>query len=891
MFNVWKEKIHGEDVPLREKIFYLMLFMVLLSSILSFVAGVFRQDVAGLLLPMLIPVPIVIFSFWYTMRYRKVELPAVLVDIAIHFILIPLAFFTRGGADGGTAVWFILAILYVFLMFHGRLFYVMLTVTLLMIIGLYSMSYVHPEWVIGLANRAEVYTDSVVAVILAGIICGCLVKFQNRIYAEEKEITEQQKEEIEQLSRSRSAFFTNMSHEIRTPINTIIGLNEMTLRENISDEIAENSINIQNASKMLLVLINDILDMSKIESGKMQIVPVQYDTGNLFSDLVNLIWIRAYEKKLEFKIDISEDIPSTLFGDEVRIKQVLTNILTNAVKYTNEGSVTLSVQSEQMASNIVRLRISVSDTGIGIRKEDMENLFHSFKRVDEARNRGIEGTGLGLTISKQLVEMMGGKITVDSIYTKGTVFTVILDQKIVDGNPIGSIDFMLKKKSLSRSNYKQSFEAPDAKVLIVDDNEMNLLVACKLLRSTKVQVDTAASGKECLEKTRHKYYNVIFMDHMMPEMDGIETLKQLRVQEDGLCKDTPVIALTAHAMSGAEQLYIQNGFQGYLSKPISGTLLEAVLLKYLPKELVEYTADAEEVLEEQKTIRLISKKRKRSVTITTDCVCDLPEEWLHMYNIKNMYYYVYTDEGRFCDTKEISSDGLLQYIEQNGRMAHSKPASVSEYENFFANVLEESESVIHISMTSLVSEGYAQAVSAAKGFDNVTVIDSKHLSSAMGIMVLYAGKLAKEGKSKEEIIAQTEKLKERVSTSFIVPTPDNLYRNGKIKKHVKVMCEVLNLHPVIEIRQGRMGCACIETGNVKTAYKKYIRRKMRGRRKIDNRILFITYAGCSVKTLELIEKEVERYMKFEKVIFQPASATISSNCGLGAFGLLYLKKK
>ena len=268
MFNVWKEKIHGEDVPLREKIFYLMLFMVLLSSILSFVAGVFRQDVAGLLLPMLIPVPIVIFSFWYTMRYRKVELPAVLVDIAIHFILIPLAFFTRGGADGGTAVWFILAILYVFLMFHGRLFYVMLTVTLLMIIGLYSMSYVHPEWVIGLANRAEVYTDSVVAVILAGIICGCLVKFQNRIYAEEKEITEQQKEEIEQLSRSRSAFFTNMSHEIRTPINTIIGLNEMTLRENISDEIAENSINIQNASKMLLVLINDILDMSKIDLAK-----------------------------------------------------------------------------------------------------------------------------------------------------------------------------------------------------------------------------------------------------------------------------------------------------------------------------------------------------------------------------------------------------------------------------------------------------------------------------------------------------------------------------------------------------------------------------------------------------------------------------------------------
>ncbi len=891
MLKEWKEKLYGKDITLREKIFGLLLFMVLLSSALSLATGIARRDLRGILLPLFVPIPVVIFSLWYFVKYHKVEFPAVLVNIALHFVLLPLSFFTSGGVEGGAISWFLMGIIYVFLMFRGKMLYAMLTMTITTILGCYYLSYIHPEWVIQLNNKSSFYVDSALAIVLVGIFSGLLIKFQNKIYAAEKKIMEQQKEEIEQLSRSRSAFFTNMSHEIRTPINTIIGLNEMTLRENISDEIAENSINIQNASKMLLALINDILDMSKIESGKMEIVPVQYDTGGLFSDLVNIIWIRAYEKKLKFKLNISESIPSTLFGDEVRIKQVLTNILTNAVKYTKEGSVTLSVQSEQIHSNVVRLKISVADTGIGIRKEDMDNLFSSFKRVDEEKNRGIEGTGLGLTISKQLVEMMGGKITVDSIYTKGSVFTVTLEQRIVDGSPISSIDSMIKKRVFDRSTYKQSFEAPDAKVLIVDDNDMNLLVACKLLRSTKVQIDTAASGKECLEKTRHKFYNAIFMDHMMPEMDGIETLKQLRVQENGLCRDVPVIALTAYAMAGAKEFYLESGFQGYLSKPISGTLLEAVLLKYLPEELVEYNVDTEELLGEQKTIRLISERRKRAVTITTDCVCDLPEEWISMFEIKSMYYYVYTGNGRFCDFKEISSDSLLQYLEEEGNTAHSDAASVSEYEKFFANVLEESESVIHISMTSHASKGYERALSAAKGFDSVTVIDSGHLSSGMGMMVLYAAQMVKDGSSREDICKKLGTLKDRISTSFIVPSPENLYRNGKIGRGVREFCETLDLHPVIALKQGKMVCDRIEMGRIENSYKRYIHQEMKGKNKIDKRILFITYAGCSVKTLEKIEKEVAKYVKFEKVVFQEASATISSNCGLGAFGLLYMKKK
>ncbi len=378
---------------------------------------------------------------------------------------------------------------------------------------------------------------------------------------------------------------------------------------------------------------------------------------------------------------------------------------------------------------------------------------------------------------------------------------------------------------------------------------------------------------------------------MMPEMDGVEALKHIRTQENGLCKDVPVIALTAHAMSGAEQIYMEKGFQGYLPKPINGALLEAVLLKYLPEELIEYSIDAEELMEERKTIKLISEGRKKAIAITTDCVCDLPQEWLSMHEIKSMYYYVHTDKGSFCDVKEISSDNLLRYLETEGNSAYSDPASVAEYESFFANALEEAECVIHISMTSRASKGYEMASSASTGFGNVKVIDSGHLSSGMGIMVMFAAQLAKEGCSQEEICKKLKKLRERISTSFIVPSPENLYRNGKIGKGVRNVCEVLELHPVLSLRQKNMVCSTMKMGRIDYAYKSYIRQEMRNKKKIDKRLLFITYAGCSIKILEEIEKEVAKYVQFEKVVYQKASATISSNCGLGAFGLIYMKKK
>lgn len=890
MIKKWIKKRDGGEMSLRERILRVILIYCIASMSLAIVAGPLIGLSGMVVIVMLFVLAVAVFSMWLVCKRGKIDVASCLMAGCVNVVMLPVIFFANGGLWGGAAVWFVFGIASVYLLFSGKQRTFFIVVSDISFAVTLFVAYRHPEW-IKQVEVADSYLNSGMAIFLVGTAIGMFIQFQKEGYDRECGLAEQRSKELENLSRSQSTFFANMSHEIRTPINTIIGLNEMILREDISDEIAENAVNIQNASKMLLVLINDILDLSKLESGKMEIVPVQYETGAMFSDLVNIIWIRAHEKGLEFKIDISEDIPSMLYGDEVRLKQVLTNILTNAVKYTETGSVTLSAYSERIEDNKVLLRISVEDTGMGIKKDSLKDLFSSFKRVDEEKNRNIEGTGLGLSISKQLIEMMGGEIAVDSIYTRGSTFTVTVEQDIVDAVPVGSVDFMVKKKLMNRDKYKQSFEAPEAKVLIVDDNEMNLMVASKLLRATKVQIDTAKSGKECLEKTKNKAYHIIFMDHMMPEMDGEETLHLLKQQENGHCQNVPVIALTANVMTGAEKIYRDKGFEGYLAKPINGALFEANLLKYIPKELVEYSVEDLEQEKDDYAIRMVSGRGKKKVGITTDCICDLPDEWLKQFHIKTMYYYVYTGEGRFCDGKEIDAENLLRYLENPENKVHSDSAPTEEYENFLADALGGAEKVIHISAASTASKGFKTAATAAKGFDNVTVVNSGHLSSGMGIMVLYAAKMAQDGESVEEICEKLNRLKDRITTSFIVSSPDTLYRNGKIGKYVKNICDVMELHPILYLSQNKIRLRGVVMGKMDKAYKKYIRQQLMHSKKIDSRILFITYAGCSVKQLEQIREEVEKYVHFEHVEYQKASATISSNCGIGAFGLIFMKDK
>ena len=397
---------------------------------------------------------------------------------------------------------------------------------------------------------------------------------------------EREKALADSANKAKSEFLSNMSHEIRTPINAIMGMNEMVIREAKDSSILEYSENLRNAARTLLGLVNDILDFSKIEAGKMEIIPVEYHISSILNDLINMIQTRAEKKGLDFRVNVSSTIPSVLFGDEIRIKQVITNILTNAVKYTEEGGVTLNVTSRRIDDEKIYLCVSVSDTGIGIKQEDINKLFSAFERIEEKRNRTIEGTGLGMNITQRLLALMNSKLHVESTYGKGSTFAFQVEQRVINPEPIGDFQQDYKRSLNQHKEYHESFIAPDATILVVDDTVMNLTVVKGLLKQTKIKIETALNGEECLKMVTHKKYDIIFLDHRMPGMDGIETLQAMEEMADNLNKETPVISLTANAISGAREQYIAAGFQDYLTKPINSAQLEKMVIKYLPPEKV-----------------------------------------------------------------------------------------------------------------------------------------------------------------------------------------------------------------------------------------------------------------------------------------------------------------
>lgn len=393
-------------------------------------------------------------------------------------------------------------------------------------------------------------------------------------------------------TRSKNNFFAGMSHELRTPINAILGMNTMILREAENETVRGYATNVETSGKLLLTLVNDILDISKIEAGKMELLVGEVDIKTLILDLYRMIEPRMKEKSLDFKLDIDPMLPMTISGDEVRIRQIILNMLTNAVKYTIEGSVTLSVKSDNRHDNEADITFSVSDTGRGMKSEDIENLFKPYERIDEKSNRKIEGTGLGMSICKLLLELMGSEMKVESTPGKGSTFFFTMRVPVVNIRPINEVDItsiVNENKVAKPKKYQSKFTAPDARILAVDDTIVNLKVFKALLKTTQMTIDTVASGREALEIAKIFDYDMIFIDIMMPDLDGVETLLGL-MSEDNLVKgNTPIIALTANALSGAREEYLGVGFMDYLSKPIEVDELENVIIKYLPPDMITYT--------------------------------------------------------------------------------------------------------------------------------------------------------------------------------------------------------------------------------------------------------------------------------------------------------------
>lgn len=392
--------------------------------------------------------------------------------------------------------------------------------------------------------------------------------------------------QTEDANRAKTNFVSNMSHEIRTPMNSIVGITEILLRSRHSPKEQEYLLNIQSSGRVLLTIINDVLDCSKMEAGKMQLFDEPYDTCSLFHDLRISMENRIGHSGLELIYDIDQDIPCKLKGDMGRIRQVIINLVNNAIKYTEKGSVRFSVHVRQKNTDKVMLYYEVADTGIGIRKEDHKILFDAFQRVEMDRNRYVEGTGLGLTISQNLVNMMGGVIEVESEYGKGSRFFFTIEQTIIDPTPVSAVNYNGQKDNVTEKEAECLFIAPEAHILLVDDNELNLVVAKELLKPLRMQIDTAENGLQAVKMVRGSQYDLVLMDHMMPVMDGIEAAKAIRALPEDKYQKLPIIALTANAMVDARKEFLNAGMNGFVAKPIDFARICNQLKLWLPKDLV-----------------------------------------------------------------------------------------------------------------------------------------------------------------------------------------------------------------------------------------------------------------------------------------------------------------
>ena len=871
----------------KERVFILLTLVTDLGVILALIGDIIIGENIVEIVILAVTVTVVPVITIVSVTKNRVYVAVRMIVIGLVLFIIPTLFYFGGGVHGGAIVWIIFTYLYTGLVLSGKWKPIMLAVLTCETIILYTDKYLQPGEIS--AEDVEKYNiDTMISVILIGIVCCMMVWFVEWLFREENKRAREETKKFEELNKSQNRFFSSMSHEIRTPINSILGLNEIILRqEDASEEIKRDAGNIQGAGKMLLSLVNDILDVSRIEAGKMDIIPVNYKVADLLSEIVNMIWLRAEEKGIELSIQIDPSIPTELFGDEIRIKQILVNLLNNAVKYTKEGSVTLYIEKEDIKEDSVQLVFSVSDTGMGIREEALPYLFDAFQRTDEEVNRKIEGTGLGLSIVKQLVGLMGGEIDVNSVYTQGSTFTVKLWQKVSNPKAVGDISITGDGNIRDDRKYEASFTAPDARVLIVDDNELNLEVEKKLLEGTGIRIDLESSAEAALTLTLTNRYDVILMDHLMPQMDGIECMRMIRKQAGGLNNHAPIIALTANAGSENRELYRTSGFDGYLLKPVSGQQLEELLLLHLPESKV--VRDKKESAEKSQLSTGGGYNKKVPVLITTSSLCDLPMNTLKELQIDILPFRIHVDGREYYDGIEADTDEILRYSRE-GKEFESEPPTVEEFEHFFAAELKKAHQVIYITIASGISREYESAREASKNFGNVYVFNSGVNSSSTGLLVLIAYNMAILGMTPGNIIGELGRLRSKVHCSFIANDPTVLLKRGLVSRGMYSIINSIGVRLLFEIRRDTFALYRVMIGDRIKCYFRYVDYALKRRYRPDTDVVFVTYSGISDDTLKAIGERIKKRVPFKNIIFQKASGVLALSCGTGSFGILYLEE-
>ena len=600
--------LYHSGLPFRVRLFNILASLGFIISLCNGVLSYWNNGDRKLLL---INTGIALLSLsllFYAYHSKKYQRCYFITIVVIFMFLFPVMFFKSGGYKGGMPSFYIFGILFTIFMLEGWLMFFCVWLELIIYIFTIGIAYYYPDTVIWFQSEKEIVVDVLTGVVVSSASLGVAMYLHFRIYKKQQVFLTQAREEAMEANRAKSTFLANMSHEIRTPINVMLGMNEMILRESESREVVQYAKSVEMAGNYLLSLINNILDITRIESKKLDIIEEKFSLRQLVQEVCLIGAKQAEAKNLEFVVDVEETLPKYLEGDALHIKQVILNLINNAVKYTKKGKVFLEVCQEEK-----QISFSVKDTGIGIKKEDMEALFDMFMRADIKRHRNIEGSGLGLTIAKELCEQMGGHIQAESIYGKGSNFTVYFPLKDAGTEKIGQWKVVEGEPVQEK---RKKFFASEAQILLVDDSEQNIQVITSLLRRTGVQLDTAASGFECIEKVRNKKYHLIFLDYMMPEMDGIETFHRLKKEVNG--QSVPVIALTADVSTGIHQHFLSEGFSDYLSKPVMWEKLEELLLQWLPAALVSMKNGAGEDwnITEKQLLDLKQKLKKWDIELS-----------------------------------------------------------------------------------------------------------------------------------------------------------------------------------------------------------------------------------------------------------------------------------